>query len=609
MHVPAKPSQSSSRSPATRVRWLFLACIAVAILLSLLAWKATRAQVNDDPPRYLFGVISDQGQHDVDMWARGVRATTLELHWKLYEPQPGVYDLGYIHAKQERLVQLKAQGWYVQLVPGYQYVPEWVFTNYPNMHYVNQYGERYEPTRNSFRVINAPFNPEARALIAGYIARVFQDFPASNFDSVRVGGSVQGELRYPPQSWNGHNNSYWAFDAHAQNAQESAIPQEVVGWRPGIDRNPGSIDRGQLLVNSGFEETHPYLSLLGWAPDDEELAEVETDAPHGGNRALRLTLSGTHRVHQFVAVQPGQTYRFGGWLRSAEGQGRARLFLNQYDAAMQPVSGVPYGRVQTSAQEWSEQVGSLTLSPSTHYLKVELDGSEAGTYYFDDLWLMREGETNLASRDIRVPLAFYDWYVQTLTDYQNWQIAQLRQHYAGQLDLVYPGKGSLPHQINDALTNDLRGNGWSEQSSALYAGTAYDRHVAELSSTQNLALYLTGIDEPPASQVNDLSLYPRYWSAARWLGFLASSRGLPIWAENSGQDDVTKLHLSVQRMRDNGFFGLLWAFESELYANPNANQYATIQDYEAVIAEANRPQESPTPTRPLELYLPLIQRP
>jgi hypothetical protein len=265
--------------------------------------------------------------------------------------------------------------------------------------------------------------------------------------------------------------------------------------------------------------------------------------------------------------------------------------------------------VQSSIQEWTEQVGSLTLSPSTHYLKVELDGSEAGTYYFDDLWLMREGETNLASRDIRVPLAFYDWYVRTLTDYQNWQIAQLRQHYAGQLDLVYPGKGSLPHQLTDALTNDLRGNGWSEQSSALYAGTAYDRHVAELASTQNIVLYLTGIDEPPASQVNDLSPYPRHWSAARWLGFLASSRGLPIWAENSGQDDVTKLHLSVQRMRDNGFFGLLWAFESELYAESNANQYATIHDYEAVIAEANRPQESPTPTRPLELYLPLIQRP
>jgi hypothetical protein len=61
-------------------------------------------------------------------------------------------------------------------------------------------------------------------------------------------------------------------------------------------------------------------------------------------------------------------------------------------------------------------------------------------------------------------------------------------------------------------------------------------------------------------------------------------------------------------MRDNGFFGLLWAFESELYADPNANQYATIGDYEAVIAEANRPQESPTPVRSLELYLPLIHQ-
>jgi hypothetical protein len=345
-------------------RWTII--VAIILCNFLLARQPAGAQVPGTSSPYLFGIINDRGQHDLDEWARGVRATTLELHWRLYEPQPGVYDLGYIRAKQERLVQLKAQGWTVQLVPGYQYVPEWVFTNYPNMHYVNQYGERYEPTRNSFRVINAPFNPEARALIAGYLARLFQDFPASNFDSVRVGGSVQGELRYPPQHWNGHNNSYWAFDAHAQNAQESAIPQEVVGWRPGIDANPGSVERGQLLVNGGFEETHPYLSLLGWAPDDEVLAEAETGSPRSGTQALRLTLSSPHRSHQFVAVQPGLTYRFGGWFRVA-GQGRARLFLNQYDAAMQPVSGVPYGRVQSSIQEWNEQAGSLTLSPSTHY--------------------------------------------------------------------------------------------------------------------------------------------------------------------------------------------------------------------------------------------------
>jgi len=540
--------------------------------------------------RYLFGVINNLGQHYADEWARGVRATTFELQWKLYEPQEGVYDTAYIRFMQQSLAQLKAQGWYVQLVPGYQYVPDWVFTKYPDMYYVNQYGERYDPdpvTQGSYRVINAPFNPQARALIAGYIARIFQDFNPADFDSVRVGGGVQGELRYPPPDWNGHSNSYWAFDVHAQNPAESGIPAEVVGWRPGIDPNPGSVGRGQLIVNPGFEQTHPYFPVPAWSPDDEVTVELTTTDVHSGSRALKLTIDTPHRIHQYVRVAPNTTYRFGGWLKSGDGVGRARVFFNQYDANTQPVAGAPYGVLETSATAWTYLTGTLTTSATTRYLKVQLDGHQPGTYYFDDLWLKRQGETNDQSRDIAVPLAFYDWYVQKLTDYQNWQIAEIRKYYSGQLDVLYAGKGLMPNQVTDALTNDLRGDGWSEQTSALYSAAAYDRHVAGLSTTQNVALYLTGIDEPPANLVDDTTPYPSDWSAAKWIAQLARSRGMSVWGENSGQDDASKLWLSAQRMQANGFLGLMWAFESELYANPNPNNYATIADYEAVIAAYN----------------------
>ena len=37
-------------------------------------------------------------------------------------------------------------------------------------------------------------------------------------------------------------------------------------------------------------------------------------------------------------------------------------------------------------------------------------------------------------------------------------------------------------------------------------------------------------------------------------------------------------------MHANGFQGLMWAFESELYADPNSDGYATIDEYEALIA-------------------------
>ncbi|HZD58653.1 MAG TPA: beta-galactosidase, partial [Anaerolineales bacterium] len=166
-------------------------------LLPVSGSRLRTAVIQPQTNLFLFGVINDDGQHYQDEWRRGVRATTLELHWNQYEPQEGVYDQGYINHMKQVLAQLNAQGWFVQLVPGYQYAPDWVFTNYPDMHYINQYSDKYDPdpaTSGSYRVINAPFNPHARDLISNYLARVFQDFGPDSFSSVRVGGGVQGEL-------------------------------------------------------------------------------------------------------------------------------------------------------------------------------------------------------------------------------------------------------------------------------------------------------------------------------------------------------------------------------------------------------------------------------
>ena len=71
-------------------------------------------------------------------------------------------------------------------------------------------------------------------------------------------------------------------------------------------------------------------------------------------------------------------------------------------------------------------------------------------------------------------------------------------------------------------------------------------------------------------------------TGARWVAYLARSRGLPVWGENSGQDGAAELWLAAARMHANGFTGLMWGFESELYADPNPNGYARIHDYEVV---------------------------
>ncbi|MFQ5578139.1 MAG: hypothetical protein ACE5G8_14235, partial [Anaerolineae bacterium] len=84
---------------------------ALILLLALIlwGWPVGAAQSTLAPP-FTFGVINNNGLHYDDEWSRGVRATTLELQWRLYEPQEGVYDTAYIALMQQTLAALKAQG-------------------------------------------------------------------------------------------------------------------------------------------------------------------------------------------------------------------------------------------------------------------------------------------------------------------------------------------------------------------------------------------------------------------------------------------------------------------------------------------------------------------
>jgi hypothetical protein len=201
--------------------------------------------------------------------------------------------------------------------------------------------------------------------------------------------------------------------------------------------------------------------------------------------------------------------------------------------------------------------------------------------------LMRVGETDERSREVSIPTTFYDWYVEKLTDFQNWQIKEIRKYYDGQLDILYAGKGIQNKQIMGALTNDLAGNGWSEDLSSLYAGTDFKRHVLGLTTKEEIALYVTGIDVESSDQVDEYSPSPGDWSAAHWIAYLASSNGLPVWGENSGQDPLDKMWLSAKRMHENHFIGMMWGFEADLYADPNPNNYATITEYGQVISFYN----------------------
>lgn len=184
------------------------------------------------PP--LFGVLQPDTQRQTTALQAGLRARTLEIGWNLYEPREGTWNTAYMEQQKKLAAQMRAAGFSVILDLGVQNPPDWVVA-LPNSRFVNQYGDTFQAGLG-INGVNAIFNGAVRDHIARYTQRVFADL-GTNFYAVRIGMGTYNELMYPDTNYNGHANSYWAFDPIAQ-GQVSGLPFGVKsapnpGWLPG----------------------------------------------------------------------------------------------------------------------------------------------------------------------------------------------------------------------------------------------------------------------------------------------------------------------------------------------------------------------------------------
>ena len=173
-----------------------------------------------------WGVLETDGSHSDSERQAGVNVAHLALAWGSYEPSRGVWDGGYVAQQQAKLASLRQAGFRVVLDAGLQYPAGWVFALPGNTRFVNQYGDVFHGSNVGDDIPNAVFDQNVRDAQAEYIARIGSDF-GDSFFAIRVGGLGYSELRYPGPNYNGHSNSYWAFDGSAQAG--SPVP----GWVPG----------------------------------------------------------------------------------------------------------------------------------------------------------------------------------------------------------------------------------------------------------------------------------------------------------------------------------------------------------------------------------------
>lgn len=342
-------------------------------------------------------------------WQAGIRVKVVSLNWRSYMPSEGVADQGYVDRKRAEFAALRQKGFKLILNLGIHDTPGWLHANYPNTRYLNQNGVAFNlEAQMDQGDANAVYNPKVRELMAIYIGRVFSDF-GTEFWAVRIGGGRYGELTYPPASYSGQTNSYWAFDANAR--AQSPTP----GWLPG---------------------------------------------------------------------QP---------------------------------------------------------SPN--------------------------GE---ASR-------FLDWYHESLTQYELWQVSTLRQYYSGQLMLLFPSWGIRPNQVDAAVAVNLNGSTSAEMNGEIQRGFDFARQVAAINDP--LVIVTTTWLDADSSQ--DEGSDPSFWSPIKYLASLANSHPLhlKLYGENTGDGSLADMQLSVSQMKKYGLIGLAWYKESQLFSG----SFATITDYQNTI--------------------------
>jgi hypothetical protein len=177
-----------------------------------------------------WGLIGNRTTASGEHRAAGLSIKVVRLSWKDLEPKEGQISTAYVSAKRIEIASLRAAGLDVIVDSGLHDTPQWMHTK-PNSYLVSQHGERWQATTDGDLAIdksdaNLIFNPALRTIAATYLRRIGGLF-GSTIHAVRIGGGRWNELGYPPPTTSTHTNSYWAYDALAQ--QQSPVP----GWKPG----------------------------------------------------------------------------------------------------------------------------------------------------------------------------------------------------------------------------------------------------------------------------------------------------------------------------------------------------------------------------------------
>jgi hypothetical protein len=173
-----------------------------------------------------------------------------------------------------------------------------------------------------------------------------------------------------------------------------------------------------------------------------------------------------------------------------------------------------------------------------------------------------------------------EWYLESLKNYHDWQIATVRKHYSGDVAMMMGSWGLRPGQLEKLIEADLADDGRTE----VQRGFDFGRYIAGVRDPHYI-VYSTWIDAP-RGDCDDNGQDTARWSPVKHLAWWARKNPLQlrVWGENTGRGDIERMKLTCERARENGLGAVVWAFEADLFGG----KYASLADYRRLIEQYER---------------------
>jgi hypothetical protein len=228
----------------------------------------------------IIGVLGVSGSYFPQERAAGIDAVTINVGWNEAEPFAGTYSLSYLLSLKSEIAEARSAKLSVVLDPGLQYPPDWVFSLPGGTRFVNQYGDVFTGSEDSgSNVVNGVTDLAVRNAEGSYLSWLGSHIPSGEIMGIREGGGPSGELSYPGPDYDGHTNSFWAYDASTQAV--SPVPR----WTPGtgspvqalafLDAYNSALDDYGMWLNGELGAdfaTHVIILLPSWGERPGDVA-------------------------------------------------------------------------------------------------------------------------------------------------------------------------------------------------------------------------------------------------------------------------------------------------------------------------------------------------